>query len=75
MDCEIWRLVAHPGVAGDAAFAGKPFLLAVPGRDDPFTDLRGGFAGPFGGDFAKVDRRHFHMNVDPVGELDVDKLW
>jgi hypothetical protein len=28
--------------------------------------LRGGLAGPFGGDLAKLYRWHFHMNVDPV---------
>jgi len=39
---------------------------AAPRGYDPLTDLRGGLAGPFGGDHAKLDRRHCHMNIDPV---------
>src|SRR6266542_2012971 len=46
--------------------SGTPFLLAAPGGNDAFTDLRGSFAGPFGRELAKLDRRYFHMNVDPV---------
>jgi len=52
--------------AGHVALSGEPFLLVTARRHDAFADLRGGFAGPFGGDLAKLHRRHLHMNVDPV---------
>jgi hypothetical protein len=64
---EFFQLLwTQASVAGDFGFMGETFLLPLPGSDDAFANLGGGFTSAIAANLAEFDLGHFYVQINPV---------
>src|SRR5262249_50777827 len=76
--CELTVLLQltrrHAGIAIYFALVAKPFLLALPGLNDPLANGGRRFLSAFAGDVAVFHRRHFNVQIDSIEQWAGDAL-